>query len=237
MGVGIVLVLTAASASAARAQGWLDRPDTTGSQRVSIGPATVTMPPGAWQLVEQDEIPNSSQNGSGVSRRGLIQVANGHIVAVAILDGNATGAQSGNFRGERYGMRPPSGCFRKNDYLDEADAKDIGDFDCLYVTHDMTSKFSPTPPWSDIYRAAAPYGGLARPMIEAQLNVTDRNRRNGLQVVIFVDPTLAGFPNEVGTWNDSQWQPDYLTPPRRAYLDKVVAWARAYRKIVKASWD
>jgi hypothetical protein len=56
LAVGLALVVAGCvsllGSAAAMAQPWLDQPGVAGTQRVHVGTATVTLPPGEWVQVE-----------------------------------------------------------------------------------------------------------------------------------------------------------------------------------------
>jgi len=68
--------------------------------------------------------------------------------------------------------------------------------------------------------------------------VASPDRSGYLVVWICFNPATAGFnsPGNVA-WRQSEWHKDNATPDRVAYLNKVAAWARAYRPVVAAAWN
>ena len=54
-----------------------------------------------------------------------------------------------------------------------------------------------------------------------------------LFIRVLFNPELANLSSQGRSWLDSVWQPDRLSPERRAYLDRVRRWGEAYRAVLR----
>jgi len=108
----------------------------------------------------------------------------------------------------------------------------------MFVNHDMMGYQSVDDPlWGPARKAMASVGGLPRPMIYAWFNKAGHTGWDSVWVNVYFNPAVAGFTSSTGQWTDSEWHPNNATPDRVAYLNKVAAWARAYRAVVAKVWD
>ncbi len=225
-----------ASLRPAAAQPWLDQPGIAGAQRIAVGRAVVTLPPGQWIVAEADTHHNPGQSNSSFDRRLYIQTIGGGIHAAALVEAGVQAHRAANSKGQLYGWSAPVDCRRKDVFFfDDPDTR-TGYFDCLTVNH-QTMAPSRAQPWFDAAGMVGQYGGWPRPMVVASFAMSGPRHEDVLIVKIFVDPALAGFPGERMSWADSAWHPTIISADRRAYENKVAAWAKAYRPILEASWN
>ena len=236
--IAIILLTLGAWFAALRpaaAQSWLDQPGVAGTQRVQVGRASVTLPPGAWVQAEADTVQNAGFGAFSRERRVYFQFIGDRIHAAALIISNNQAFRVENEKGQLNGWGPAPECSRHDVFFfDDTDLR-RGSFDCMTVNH-HTLPPSAKLPWSEALAYAGAHGGWPRPMIEAAFSTSGSAHQDSLFVAIFVDPALAGFPGERTTWQDSAWHPSIISADRRAYENRVVAWAKAYRPIIEASW-
>jgi hypothetical protein len=219
----------------AAAQAWLDQPGLAGTQRVQVGRATVTLPPGQWVQGEADTIQNAGFGAFSRERRVYFQFVGPSIHAAALIISNNQAFRAVNQKGQVNGWGPAPECSRHDVFFfDDRDTR-RGSFNCMMVNHNVMPP-SARLPWSEALGYAGAHGGWPRPMIEAVFSTSGPAHQDSLFVAIYVDPALAGFAGERTSWQDSLWHPSVISADRRAYENKVVAWAKAYRPIIESSW-
>jgi hypothetical protein len=234
MRIAWLLLLLLAVPSAVRAQAWLDQPGATGAQVAEVGTVRLTLPPGEWTRAS-DQSRSYLNQVTPLLERTYIQTDGKRVVAVVYLRANGGEASGHNTKG----FRPAGSCFRTDVFLNESENVYPGQYNCLVVNHlMMTWDGDPPLVWQETIAKVAPFGGVPRLMIGAIFEMASPDRFGFISVWIYFNPATAGFSGVANTaWRQSEWHRDNATPDHVAYLNKIAAWARAYRKVVAASWN
>jgi hypothetical protein len=197
---------------------------------VTIPPFHFRLPAGEWRLVFQTET-KATMNGGGLSqipiRQSLyMQMEGTKLAAFLVLGGSAV--ESGG------GWAPPRICSRTDTYWSGHRNGWTNNFDCVLVNH---VRMREGPKMTDLMRAAftaaGRAGGMPHQMIRADF--ADAGPKNEVFAEVYLNAELAGMSPSAASWSDSEWHIGNLDTVHKAYLDKVVAWAAAYRTVVRSA--
>lgn len=218
----------------ARAQSWLDEPGATGSMVARIGHAALRLPPGEWRAASDSDRGTRTAHGFlEYKERILFQIQDNHVVSIIDIISNVTPPTW-----HSQGFDVPDSCGRNDALFGENRTTDGAAFDCLLLSYDMMDYRWRNLLWGPVIDRTAPFGGLPKPMVYAEFAKSDISRSGYVVVRVMFNPAASGISSaqNVG-WASSEWKRSRLTPERIAYLNRVLAWARAYRPVVAASLE
>ena len=216
----------------AHAQSWLATPGAPGSAAVTVGHATLRLPPGHWLMVSaSDDVPLQSGGRSlRIETRNLAQVEAGRVVSIVTVSSNAT-RSGGGWAADRQ-------CARRDVLFVQNASEWDKTYDCMMVNHQMFALgTNPSPSWIETQQKLSGLGALAQPYIFADFAKSSGSRLDFVKVNVCFNPALAGFPDDASaSWNGSAWNRLRITADRQAYVGRIVAWARAYHATVAGSF-
>ena len=224
----LALVAAVLAATSARAQGWLDSPGVLGTQTVTVGHATVTLPPGTWKEIAAGDDTPLQQGGESlsISQKILVEVQDGRIAAAISVRSNETRS--------RWGWRAANQCAWRDRVWSDNASESNRNYDCMVVDHWLMKLGSnPSPIWEAAYDVAETFKGWPAPMVGVRFGLTSSSRLDFIDMTVLVDPGRYGQTSKpAASWNESDWHRNLITPAHRAFVEKVAAWARAYHATV-----
>ena len=204
-------------------------PGVVGNSSISIGHATLQLPPGEWRVLATSDS-NPAQNGGqslAMQSKVLAQVVGGKITSLIRIKTNVTRSSHGWAASERCGWRDVISFDNASEY--------DNNYDCTMIDYrSMVDAVPPNPLWLDAEKAAAQFGGIPKPMIVSEYNKASSNRLDFLAVVVYFNPAQAGIvagplKEETG---ESDWSKARINAARQAFVNQVAAWGKAYRPTI-----
>ncbi len=216
----------------ARSQEWLGSPGAPGGTIVTVGHATVRLPPGDWQPMSQfTDVPQQAGGDSlAIETRWFAQRSRDQVAAIVSISSNQT-------RSPR-GWSPDRICGARNVVFFENRSESSRNFDCLVVSHRlMEPGDNPSEASMARFEKMRAFGRVPHQMIAATFAQASGSRLDFVRLSIYFNPMLAGFVDDPGqTWLGSDWHQTRISADHLAFVDKVVRWARAYRDTVAGSF-
>ena len=228
----VLALLLILAATSARAQSWLDQPGVAGTTVIDIGAAHIHLPPGDWVKVAEDMQTYKAERVT-LAERVYVQTIDGKVSAVAYVSANSD-AMKGMPNG---GIMANKDCFRDDVFMSSSLNVRAGQWDCMLVNH-LFFRWASTPQlWQQAKASVAEMGGLPDPAIYASFAEASPARDGYAVLRVIFNPALAGFTSDdAASWAASEWQKDRLSPQRKAYMERIAAWAAAYRPVFEESW-
>ncbi len=219
--------LLAHSAAPACADDFLSHAPSEGTGRqITVGRATLTLPPGAWKEIYSSSHENF-RNQSGVRDEQMETKVYNDVSGPqsnAILVYSSNKAQTMNYVYS-------DGCRRKTAIIIDNISTDQFSWNCMYVDHASVSDPSPAKAfWPVVYHALAKPGDTPTTLSQAVISIKGRTQFDVLTFEIYRDVRADGFTEPKSSYATSPWQRANITPDRHAAIDKLTAWAQQYRQ-------
>lgn len=184
---------------------------------------TIALPPGTWTKVVET-LSQGSYAQAGPPSNALdigalyVRTAGGRLTGLVSV--RATRDPSPNLNG--FGLLPQ--CQRTDLYFVKARSHFVHDQDCVFVSHTRDAVGGERSPYAD---AARPAIARTRTVPPTWLSVLTRrsDQMHFLSVIYFFGPEAAGFGSDDRAWRQNGWHPEHLDAPRRAYMERMKAWA------------
>ncbi|MBE9604122.1 hypothetical protein IAI18_04535 [Acetobacteraceae bacterium H6797] len=203
------------------------------SGSITVSGRVVPLPPGEWQLFSSDT--DLLTTGSGRSyERGtamLIQESAGRLTNMVVVTDASTLA------GTETNWSVPPVCTRDDTYSRSAESMSSRQQDCMMLAHRVAvprpaatndlwlpywEKVSADPGWE-------PSAWVTASFREARPNAA-------LTVSYHFSTEAAGFPHQMADWRQSPWHPSHLDDARRAFVERIQAWASAVRPAIREAF-
>lgn len=198
---------------------------------IDVGNVQVPLPDGKW-LVAGSAV-SLNNNRTPIEKLFLVNEDNGVMRGAVIIDTNRVP--------ESYGWAYYKQCERKDVHFAKKLANyDGGEQDCYLVNH-LSAYFTDQTLKDPRYAQTQDYlikHGLKNPthVVSADFRVADR--MNFVSARYYFNPEADGLPPAPGDWSATEWHKDRIQafPDRKAYVEKIVAWADAWHPKVVAGF-
>ena len=225
------LMLTAwliSGSEASRAQNWMFNPTAPSGNSVAVGRATLLLPPGDWAQVSEivDDPLQMGGQSLYIETKWLAQVTSGQLAATLSVRSNLT-------RSNR-GWRRDKQCLRHDTIYFSNQSESDSNFDCMLVANRLFYfGDNPTEYWVKTFDKLTALGKVPHLMVCAMFSMASRSRLDFISVQACFNPALAGFAdNPTQNLATTDWNKRRISPDRRAYVDRIIAWAQSYHNRV-----
>ena len=217
------LTLLASVSSGAFAQEWMVPPaPSVAVKKVSVGRATVALPPGNWQELGTFDVSAAGTGYVGQSETKLFVDYDKGLISGAIFITSNKGAENT--------FRAPDRCTRTDTIASDIQSLDKFKYSCLHINHFITTdpatyKGAPL----SLLDAARSHGGIPNIWLAAVLDFAGQTQYDYLSVTVYRDPRRDGFNDPKTAWDQSAWHRSNISPDRMAIAQNMLAWSRTYR--------
>lgn len=200
--------------------------------QVEVAGRRVPLPPGEWRQIGAATEQRTIQRGNMIVGSAiLIQEINDRVAAMTII----TDASTNPARPIDWSI--PNICTRENTFSRSVNVALAQSQDCYIVNHIVTSHMPPntiSSLWEGYWtQISTRPGWIPNNWVEVAFRMADRT--NSLTVSYRVNPeVIGGLPatSRGGRWEDSAFHRQNLDPARRAFMERMSAWAQRTRSIV-----
>lgn len=199
-----------------------------------VGNRTIALPPGTWTKVTEDVTPRGWQFGGAPQNLMNLSVAyirtgGGRVTGIVTVVLSRDGSPEG------HGYTLDRKCSRNDFFFLAAPANYARDQDCTYATHVVPVMPQDLQSFQARVLTEARRAGRVSP---TYLAVTTRraDAMHILMVEYWFAPEPAGFPASAAAWSASPWHVTNLDGPRRAYMERMKAWAERAQEETRRSF-
>ncbi len=199
-----------------------------------VGTRTIALPPGTWtrsvELLQPRgfELGGAPSNAMNISAA-FLRVSSGRVTGVAFV--YMSREPSVDFRG----FASLRNCSRNDFFFIAARANYPHDQDCVLLAHVVPVMPSDANTFTAQMLTAARRAGRVSP---TYLGVATRrsDQLHYLQVEYWLAPEAFGFRSSSTTWANSPWHVSNLDGPRRAFMERMKAWAEQAQEQTRRSF-
>lgn len=194
------------------------------------------LPPGTWKTIIRGGDPPAAPPNVAFSRLMLLRHEGPALTGILFLYGNRRAQPSRN------GFKILATCEKSDVTLSTVhQAELMGRQDCVTVAWERTRAWAAAP--NTLFNQLAltlDAEGVTPPAVLVTADVTLADSQYAIEAVAFFNPDRAGVPPDLATLrSQSGWAAINLgrDPAKRAYAERVRAWAEAYRAVLLGMLD